>query len=306
MTDRPSSEPAQQGSAESPERPASATGPAPQPPGLGEQLGRTKNAALGLVAAHIDLAKAEFSEIIGEVKRAVAFGSVALGLVFVALTILTVGCVLWADEAMFGSMGWGVLHGTEIFLALAVIFVLAIFANGAGRIVGGLVLALVVAAIVYAVLALDLTSQALGWVGDQAFSGLVNPVNGNAVATADRPIWVGVIIVGGVFGILGLLVGVFIGQGFGRLITAILFGIVGLIIGAGVGAFLGVPMSWVCALAVAVAVWLLLWPVFAAWFVLSALDREKLRSRFMPEQTIETTKETIEWVRAQTPLGRKS
>jgi len=36
------------------------------------------------------------------------------------------------------------------------------------------------------------------------------------------------------------------------------------------------------------------------------IDTAKLRKRFVPEQTIETTKETIEWVREQMPLGRKS
>ena len=34
--------------------------------------------------------------------------------------------------------------------------------------------------------------------------------------------------------------------------------------------------------------------------------RDSLKARFTPSQTIETTKETIEWVREQTPLGRKS
>ena len=38
----------------------------------------------------------------------------------------------------------------------------------------------------------------------------------------------------------------------------------------------------------------------------NGIDKEKLRARFVPDQTIETTKETIEWVREQMPLGRKS
>jgi hypothetical protein len=36
------------------------------------------------------------------------------------------------------------------------------------------------------------------------------------------------------------------------------------------------------------------------------IDMGKLKDRFVPVQTIETTKETIEWVREQMPLGRKS
>ncbi len=53
--------------------------------------------------------------------------------------------------------------------------------------------------------------------------------------------------------------------------------------------------------------WFLLVPIFAAILVFRhGIDTEKLKDRFVPDQTIDTTKETIEWVRAQTPLGRKS
>ena len=38
----------------------------------------------------------------------------------------------------------------------------------------------------------------------------------------------------------------------------------------------------------------------------NGIDTEALKNRFYPNVTIETTKETIEWVRAQTPLGPKS
>ena len=56
-----------------------------------------------------------------------------------------------------------------------------------------------------------------------------------------------------------------------------------------------------------VAALLLFWPIVAAFFVFRhGIDTAKLRDRFVPVQTIETTKETIEWVREQMPLGRKS
>ncbi len=311
MTTRPSDS-AQRGPASSPDpsqpdRPAD-PGPTSQPPGLGEQLGRTRTAALGLVAAHIDLAKAEFSEIVGEIKKAATFGSIALGMVFVAATIFTVGSILWVDEWWFGSMGWGVLHGTEIFLALGVIFALAIVAQGGGRIAGGAFLALFIAVIVTLIFGFQLTSKGLGWVGDQAFTNLLYPpyTDSHVISAADRPIAVGVYAFAAIFAVVGLVVGFVLGHGVRRIVTAILGAILGAIVGAAIGAFLGVPMSWTCAIAVGLAVWLLLWPVFAAWFVVRGLDSEKLKDRFVPDQTIETTKETIEWVRAQTPLGRKS
>ena len=56
----------------------------------------------------------------------------------------------------------------------------------------------------------------------------------------------------------------------------------------------------------ALAVFLILYPALAGFFVIRSTDFGELKKRFMPNQTIETTKETIEWVREQMPLGRKS
>ena len=36
------------------------------------------------------------------------------------------------------------------------------------------------------------------------------------------------------------------------------------------------------------------------------IDTDDLKSRYWPQETIDTTKETIEWVREQAPLGPKS
>jgi hypothetical protein len=52
-------------------------------------------------------------------------------------------------------------------------------------------------------------------------------------------------------------------------------------------------------------VFLLVWPALAAVLVLTHIDGKELKQRFVPQQTIETTKETIEWVREQLPLVRK-
>jgi hypothetical protein len=38
----------------------------------------------------------------------------------------------------------------------------------------------------------------------------------------------------------------------------------------------------------------------------TGVDGEALMKRFTPTETIELTKETIEWVRARTPLAPKS
>lgn len=52
---------------------------------------------------------------------------------------------------------------------------------------------------------------------------------------------------------------------------------------------------------------LVAWPILGGLDVARrGIDTDALKARFYPTQTIETTKETIEWVRERTPLGRKS
>jgi hypothetical protein len=88
-------------------------------------------------------------------------------------------------------------------------------------------------------------------------------------------------------------------------------GIAGFFVGAIAGVLLGLlaaagPSHRVAA-AMGVAALLAFWPIVASVFVFRhGVDMAKLRKRFVPDQTIETTKETIEWVREQMPLGRKS
>ena len=61
------------------------------------------------------------------------------------------------------------------------------------------------------------------------------------------------------------------------------------------------------AAALGVLVALLAWPVLAGRGVIDGgIDGEAIKQRFMPDQTIEMTKETIEWVRTRTPLVPKS
>ena len=61
------------------------------------------------------------------------------------------------------------------------------------------------------------------------------------------------------------------------------------------------------AAALGVLVGLIAWPIAAGIGVArGGIDGEALKARFIPDQTIATTKETIEWVRERTPLGPKS
>jgi hypothetical protein len=254
------------------------------PPGLGEQLGKTRNAVLGLIASHIDLAKAEFSEIGGQIKRAAALGGIALLLLLLTGMLIAVGMPLFLGQALFGSVGWGVLIGSELLLCIAALLVLAIIDLSWRWVASSFVVALGVGLVVFGVLAVD-----WNWVSTHYSS--MPPHFVLAVGA-------GVVFVG----LLGAVLGATFGRGPG---------IGGLFAGAFVGLLLGLlaaanPSHRVAA-AVAVASLLLFWPIVAAVVVFrNGIDFAKLRKRFVPDQTIETTKETIEWVREQMPLGRKS
>ena len=124
-------------------------------PGLGEQFGRTRSALFGLIAAHIKLAKAELSEIGGEIKRAAALGGAALMLLFLAGMLIVVGLMLYLGEAIFGSIGWGVLDGSELLLGVGVLLVLAIIDLDWGRAISTCVIAIAVGLVVTGFLLVD-------------------------------------------------------------------------------------------------------------------------------------------------------
>jgi len=253
-------------------------------PGLGEQFGRTRNAVLGLISSHIDLAKAEFSEIGGQIKRAAALGGMALLLLLLTGMLIAVGMPLFLGQALFGSVGWGVLIGSELLLCTAALLVLAIIDLSWRRAASSFVVALGVGLVVFGVLAVD-----WNWVSTHYSSMPPHLV---------LAVGAGVVFVG----LLGAVLAGTFGRGPG---------LGGFFAGAFAGVLLGLlaaanPSHRVAA-AVGLASLLLFWPIVAAVLVFRhGIDTAKLRKRFVPDQTIETTKETIEWVREQMPLGRKS
>ncbi len=192
------------------------------PIGLRGQLGAVRNAVRRLLTAHIDLAKAEFSEIGEEIGRVALLAGIAFGaLLFLAL-LLPIGGLLFLADWLLGSIGWGVLLGSLALLDGAVVAILLALGVPRGRLARDYLIALVGAIVVTALLLLFLT-------------------------------------------------GVRVGVGLG------------------------------------LTVLLVAWPILAGYGVVRrGIDTEALKARFYPTQTIETTKETIEWVRERTPLGPKS
>jgi hypothetical protein len=268
--------------------------PAAAAPGVREQLGRTKGAVGRLVSAHVNLAKAELADIMDEAKRAAMFGGMALGiLIFVAL-LVGIGTILFIGEALFGSIGWGVLHGTLFLTAIAIVLGLAAIRFPSGPLMRGLAIGIVVGVVVAIVFGLDLTNRLWTAVGDA--------VAGNISADV-RPLVVAVIVLGLLGAVVGMLLGARAAGGSGG--VAGLVG--GLVLGALLGAITATALGPRMGAAIGVTVALLVWLVMIAREVASrGIDTEDLKARYLPQDTIETTKETIEWVREQAPLGPKS
>jgi hypothetical protein len=252
---------------------------------------RTRDAAIRFVQAHLDLAKAEAAEIAGEVKRAAALGGVAVMCLVLLLIFLPIGLLLFLGDWLFGSIGWGLLHGTELLAGVAVVAILVALR------VRGLRMAFGIALIDGIVLAVVLGANGLNtlWraIGDAA----------NLGDPSWRPLAVGVLVVAAIGAILGLVFGARAGGARGAIGAAI----AGAIGGALVGAISAITFGRQAGAGLGVAIGLAVWPILSGVAAAQhGVDTDMLKARFWPKVTIDTAKETIEWAKARTPLGPKS
>jgi len=264
-----------------------------QPPGLRAQVGATIAAGRRLFQAHVDLAKAELSEIVDEVKRMVALIGAAIGVVILASLLFSIGLVLFLGEWLFGSIGWGVLLGTLLLVDIAVVMVLLALDVSGRRLGTSFGLAAIVGIIFGVVFALDLTHR--GW------TALADAVASYYDAST-RTVLLALGLSAGIGAILGLLARM--RAGIGAAAGGIL---AGGILGAIVGGLTVVSLPPTVGAAIGVLIALVLWPILAARDVMeTGIDGEAIMKKFTPDETIGLTKETIEWVRARMPLVPKS
>jgi len=90
------------------------------------QARRAIEAGRRLAQAHLALLRAELGEIAGEIGTIVAQAGAILAIAIFAALLLTIGTTLFLGEWLFGSMGWGVLHGVLLSVALIVTIALVI------------------------------------------------------------------------------------------------------------------------------------------------------------------------------------
>jgi hypothetical protein len=260
------------------------------PPGLRSSIRSTRDAAFRLASAHVDLARAEFRAIADEIKKVVVFAGIAFGVVLFAVTLLVVGTSLFLGEWLLGSMGWGVLHGVLLFIAIAIACTLAALGVSGGRIGRAFIVGVLMAIAVGLLMAFALPNQAYASLGESALPGIEPGV---------RPLVVGMIVLG----VIGLIVGVIAaarGGGVGALIG---FAVAGVLIGAISAANPGIQVG----VAIGITVGYLVWIALMVIDVMSTgVDVDAMKARFMPTQTIETSKETLAWLQSKMPPGTGS
>jgi hypothetical protein len=325
----------------------------------------TKGSARALIDAHVELGKAEMGEIAGKIKKIAAFSGVAVAAAIGASLLLLVGLPLFLGEWIFGSMGWGLLHGLLFLTAIIVAMVLLVIDMPAARIGAAYLVGIVVAVGVGLVLGLNLTNRLWGFAGDALLPQAAPDVRPLAAAMVVLPL--GLAVLSGLAGLAGGLLGrdegtpppglgsaavlaapaAIYGGWLAAFWYAYMSGIAwfdwallavgvavaiaialtlavasrsrpgrGLLGGMSGGALVGVLLALLTSIAfgprvgVAMAVTLGLLAWIAAMAVAAmrreGFDFDAYGRSFKPQQTIDMTKETIEWARRRMPLSRGS
>lgn len=256
----------------------------PPRPGVRGQFGRVRSAASSLANAHIALAKAEFGVIAREagIIAGLVVGLLALALLLV--TLLYTGTWLFLGEWLFGSLGWGILHGALFTICLMV----PIGFNLLGVALRTWLAALALAVLVGVLLAVLFASNILR-AAALAGAGLLTP--SIAIDQGLLAVILGLIVGAILFGILGAAIGA-------RMERAGLLLLVGVVVGAMVGALLGfITFDLPGAVAIAVTLGLFAWLGFSGMLAVRAgIDPKRRFGKLQPRESINALNETRSWL----------
>ena len=242
--------------------------------------------------AHVDLAKAEAGAIAGEVGRLAALGALAIALVIFAVFLAVVGTALFTAEWLLGSIGWGVLHGFLLFLALAMAAVLLAIGVSTSRIFRALLAAVTIGLVVAFVTALNLPNQLYTRIAE---------AGGIVIEPGAGPLVVG-LVVGALVGLVAAVIAAVVVNlsGGGRL--GIFTGLV--VLGLAIGAITAISLPPQVGVGIGITVGYVTWMALMAIDVARmGIDVDDLKQRFYPAQTIDTSKETLEWLQKRMPPG---
>ena len=196
------------------------------PLGVGEAIGGVRAAFLRMLSAHIDLLKAELSVAGKELGIIVGLAVGALVLAILIFILLYVGTFLFMGDSLFGSMGWGIIHGA--LLTGAIIGAIAVNLGGGrvGAYFWGLVWGLVVAVVLSLLFASNLLREA-------AVGGGVELEESVALHPNLLPTLVGFVAGASILAILAWIAGWRSGWRYGSPVVAVVRGV---LLGGAVGA----------------------------------------------------------------------
>jgi hypothetical protein len=189
-------------------------------------------------------------------------------------------------------MGWGVILGVLLFLSFAMAAVLLALGVAPGRIGRTLLGSIVVGVLVGVALGLDLPNQLYAAIGDS----LALPVEPGI-----RPLVVGMLV----GGLIGLVAGIFAAASMNASRGGRFVALAGLIVlGVALGSFTAITFSPQVGAGLGITAGYLTWMAIMGISVArTGIDLEALKNRFYPVQTVETSKETLEWLQKRMPPG---
>ncbi len=190
-------------------------------------------------------------------------------------------------EWLFGSMGWGILHGMLFSVGAAVVLILGALGVSRRYLGGTLVAAIIFGIAVGIVLGLALPNQAYAAIGTSVASGL---------EAGSRPLFVGMALWAVVLGLLGALLGARAG-GAGGAVGGL---VAGALLGALAGAFTAISFNRHVGAALGVTAALVSWPILAA-LALRGFDPADMKRRFMPQASLDAARVTKDFVQERLP-----
>ena len=202
--------------------------------------------------AHLTLLKAELAVTGREIGLIIGLAVAALSLALLMIGLIYTGTWLFLGEWLFGSLGWGVLHGTLFTVAIIVPIGLDLGGGWMGAWGRGLLIGSGLTVVLSLLFGSNLLRNSAVAAGDQLAPSL-------ALEPALLPTLVGLIAGLLIVGLALFILGLRVGDAFRMLVL-------GAVVGAIVGAILGsVMFDWAGAIAVALTFGLVAWIGFTIY-----------------------------------------
>lgn len=254
------------------------------PPGLLQALRALRDAARRILAGHLALLRAELSVIGAQLAVIVGLVTAALLLALLMGVLLYVGTFLFLGEWLFGSMGWGLLHGTLVPLVAIAGIGLNLAGAWNGAFARGLLAGLAVAVGLGLLFASDVLRAGAVEAGRRLEPGL-------ALEPALLPTLAGLVAGAVIVALVALAIAARRGAGAGALGGAL---VAGLAVGGAIGAVLGsvtfdVPGAF--ALSITLGLFAVM-GVSAALAVWRGIDPEKRYEQLIPRASMAAAQAT--------------